>query len=108
MVGVFHWQPTRLLRSAVLRLQTFRSLSLREVSNAVFENDFFDPETLALMAKAYEAAAAELGQTPKADQTPEQRVALDELVTRITAAAEAGERLKTAALGFTLTAPEKT
>ena len=65
----------------------------------------FDSETLAIMAKAYEAAAAELGQTPKADQTPEQRVALDELVTRITAAAEAGERdaerLKTAALGFT-------
>lgn len=72
----------------------------------------FDPETLAIMAKAYEAAAAELGQTPEADQTPEQRVALDELVARITAAAEAGERdverLKIAALGFTMTARDET
>ena len=71
----------------------------------------FDPETLAIMGEAYEAAAAEIGQTPKADQTPEQLVALDELATRIIAAAEAGERdverLKTAALGFTMTAVEK-
>ena len=71
----------------------------------------FDPQTLVIMAKAYEAAAAEIGQTPKADQTPEQQVALDELATRIIAAAEAGERdvecLKTAALGFTMTAVEK-
>jgi hypothetical protein len=56
-------------------------------------------------------SVAELGQTPKVDQTPEQRVALDELVTGITAAAEAGERdgerLKTAALGSTLRAIEK-
>jgi hypothetical protein len=71
----------------------------------------FDPETLAIMAEAYEAAATELRQTPASDQTPEQRVALEELVTRITAAAEAGERdverLKTAALGFTMTTVKK-
>ena len=71
----------------------------------------FDPETLAIMAEAYQAAVAEIGQTPIAEQTPEQRVALDQLATRIIAAAEAGERdverLKNAALGFTMTAPEK-
>ena len=76
-----------------------------------FSKTPFDPETLAIMGKAYEAAAAELGQTPEADQTPDQRVALQELVARITEAAEAGERdverLKTAALGFTMTAREK-
>ena len=52
----------------------------------------FDPETLAIMAEAYQAAVAEIGQTPIAEQTPEQRVALDQLATRIIAAAEAGER----------------
>ena len=73
-----------------------------------FSNTSFDPETLLRMARAYEAAVAELGQSP---ESPEQKVALDELATRIIAAAEGGERgverLKTAALGFTMTVSEK-
>ena len=73
-----------------------------------FSHTSFDPETQLRMARAYEAAVADLQQSP---ESPEQRVALDELATRIIAAAEAGERdierLKTAALGFTMTVSEK-
>ena len=73
-----------------------------------FSKTPFDPETLLHMARAYEAAVTELGQSP---ESPEQRVALDELATRIIAAVERGERdverLKTAALGFTMTVSEK-
>jgi non-ribosomal peptide synthetase component F len=73
-----------------------------------FSHTSFDPDTLLRMARAYEAAVAELGQSP---ESPEQRVALDELANRIIAAAEGGERdverLKTAALGFTMTISEK-
>ena len=71
-----------------------------------FSNTVFDPETLALMAAAYERALDDLKQISEGDLTPEQRVARDNLATRIIAAAEEGERdperLREIALGFTM------